>query len=186
MRSAVLARGACAAAASSRWRADPTILVVGHASRLSIHPTARVDSFVKIEVGHGVSIGAYVHVCSFAHVGYGGGETVIDDYATVASGGVVMSGSNLDTGWAMNTTAPPELWHAVRALTVIGRRAFVACRAVVLPGRSLGEGAVLAAGAVATRDVPANEVWAGVPARFLRHRVVDPETVPAGEMEVEP
>lgn len=47
---------------------------------------------------------------------------------------------------------------------------FVGAYARVLPGVTLGEGAVVAAGAVVTRDVAPYTVVAGVPARYLRDR----------------
>lgn len=50
----------------------------------------------------------------------------------------------------------------------IGDGAWLGSRVVVLPGVSIGKGAVVAAGAVVTRDVPADTLVAGVPARVLR------------------
>lgn len=42
--------------------------------------------------------------------------------------------------------------------------------AILLPGVTIGEGAVVGAGAVVTRNIPDFEVWAGVPAKFIRKR----------------
>ncbi len=50
----------------------------------------------------------------------------------------------------------------------LGTRAWVAARAIVLPGVTLGDGAVAAAGSVVTRDVPVGCVVAGNPARIVR------------------
>ena len=53
---------------------------------------------------------------------------------------------------------------------VIGDEVWIGANAVVLRGVTIGQGAVIAAGAVVTRDVPAMEVWGGVPAKRLRGR----------------
>ena len=50
---------------------------------------------------------------------------------------------------------------------------WLATNVVVVPGVRIGRGAVVAAGAVVTRDVPAYAIVAGVPARVLRRRVDD-------------
>jgi acetyltransferase-like isoleucine patch superfamily enzyme len=50
----------------------------------------------------------------------------------------------------------------------IGHGVWIGSRVIVLPGVSIGDGTVVAAGAVVTRDAPANSLMAGVPARFVR------------------
>ena len=52
----------------------------------------------------------------------------------------------------------------------IGARASIGANCTVLPGVTVGEDAVVGAGSVVTRDVPAGEFWAGVPARRVRQK----------------
>lgn len=53
---------------------------------------------------------------------------------------------------------------------VIGDRAWIGYRAIILPGVTIGEGAVVAAGAVVTRDVEPFSIVAGVPAKPIGQR----------------
>jgi acetyltransferase-like isoleucine patch superfamily enzyme len=55
----------------------------------------------------------------------------------------------------------------------ISDRVFVGARAILLPGVAIGEGAVVAAGAVVTRDVEPFAIVAGVPARSIGERRQD-------------
>ena len=42
---------------------------------------------------------------------------------------------------------------------------------ILLPGVTIGENSVIGAGSVVTKDIPAREVWAGNPAKFIKKRV---------------
>ena len=53
---------------------------------------------------------------------------------------------------------------------VIGNHAFVGTRAIILPGVTIGRGAIVAAGAVVTRNVEPFAIVAGVPARQIAER----------------
>jgi len=54
-----------------------------------------------------------------------------------------------------------------RAPIVIGDRVWVGTRAVILKGVTIGDGAVIAAGAIVNKDVPAGAIVAGVPAKVV-------------------
>jgi UDP-2-acetamido-3-amino-2,3-dideoxy-glucuronate N-acetyltransferase len=66
----------------------------------------------------------------------------------------------------------PEDWDVVP--TRVCRRASIGSGAVILAGVVIGEEALVGAGAVVTRDVPARTVVAGVPARVLRQTNIRP------------
>lgn len=51
----------------------------------------------------------------------------------------------------------------------IGKHVWISSNATVCPGVTIGDGAVVAAGAVVTKDVPANAVVGGVPAKMIRY-----------------
>lgn len=53
--------------------------------------------------------------------------------------------------------------------TVIKKGASIGANATVLCGITIGEKALIGAGSVVTKDVPANEVWVGNPAHFIRN-----------------
>ena len=59
---------------------------------------------------------------------------------------------------------------------VIGNHVFIGVNAIILPNVTIGDNAVVAAGAVVTKDVPPYAVVAGVPAKVLRYRF-DEETI---------
>ena len=53
----------------------------------------------------------------------------------------------------------------------IGKHVWIGCKATILKGVTIGDGAVIAAGAVVTKDVPANAVVGGNPAKIIKENV---------------
>ena len=66
----------------------------------------------------------------------------------------------------LNDRYPPSRDAKKWEMVTIGEGAVIGGGAVILPGIHLGSNAVLAAGALLTKDVPDNEVWIGNPAKF--------------------
>jgi acetyltransferase-like isoleucine patch superfamily enzyme len=63
------------------------------------------------------------------------------------------------------------------ASVVVDDYCWIGGRSILLPGIHIGEGAVVAAGSVVTRDVPSWSIVGGVPARFIKSRELEGENV---------
>lgn len=55
----------------------------------------------------------------------------------------------------------------------VGHHCWIGTGAMVLQGVTIGDGAVVAAGAVVTKDIPPYEIWGGVPAKYIGKRTDD-------------
>lgn len=83
---------------------------------------------------------------------------------------------NFSTGvwiWTVQHDHNDPDFRDVGGPVVIGDNAWVSCRTVILPGVTIGEGAVVAAGAVVTKDVQPYTVVGGVPAKKIADRPRD-------------
>lgn len=89
-------------------------------------------------------------------------EVLIGANACILTGGHDIDGNNESIYHNSLTNKPVQ----------ISKGAWLGAACVVLPGCSIGKGAVVAAGAVVTKDVPDFAVVAGNPARILRYRKV--------------
>lgn len=123
------------------------------------------DSFLLIPPfyttgGAGISVGRNVFVnqnCTFYDLG---GLDIGDDVMIGPNVGLITSGHPVE----------PSRRRAfvVAEPIVIGRNVWIAAGAIITGGVSVGENSVVAAGSVVTRDVPANTLVGGNPARVIR------------------
>lgn len=84
-------------------------------------------------------------------------------------GGVQIFDTNFHSTEAGVRTSGRETRADVKTASVtIGNRVFLGANSIVCKGVSIGDEAVVAAGAVVAQSIPAGEVWAGNPARKVR------------------
>lgn len=65
---------------------------------------------------------------------------------------------------------PMRMQHGPEKQIVLAEDVWLGCNVIVLKGVNIGNGAIVAAGAVVTRNVPAGEIWGGVPAKKIGER----------------
>lgn len=135
----------------------------------------RISSFVNLygcEIGDQVTIGAFVEIQAGVVVGDRckiGSHTFICEGVTIGSGAFIGHGVMfINDKYPMAVTedgrvAGDDDWAAGR--TVVGDRASIGSNATILSGVEIGPSALIGAGSVVTRDIPAGATAFGVPAR---------------------
>lgn len=113
----------------------------------------------SIRLANRVWLGPYVVI--YGHGGVEVGEwTMVSMHATILSSNHTIPAMDRCMRWDQDVLLP----------TKIGRDVWIGANAVILGGVTIGDGAVVAAGAVVTKNVECGVVVAGNPARLLRRR----------------
>ncbi|EBN0073378.1 acetyltransferase, partial [Salmonella enterica subsp. enterica serovar Virchow] len=91
------------------------------------------------------------------------------DNALITIDDKTMIGPNV-TICTVNHFASPEKRHEDNIIqpVKIGKNVWIGAGAVILPGVTVGDNSIIAANSVVNRNVPANSLYAGTPARFIK------------------
>jgi acetyltransferase-like isoleucine patch superfamily enzyme len=103
-----------------------------------------------------------------------GDHTYLNRRTEIVARREVVVGAHCAISWDVVITDSDEHWREDVEMVQpvrIGDRVWIGARAIVLKGVTIGDGAIVAAGAVVTRDVPPGTLVAGVPARVVREAV---------------
>lgn len=117
------------------------------------------------EIGIGIKIGNRVGIGEFAYLGGAGGLTIGDDCII----GQYFS-CHPENHHCNDLAIAIRLQGVYRKGIQIGENCWIGSKVTVLDGVELGNGCVVAAGAVVTKSFPENSVIGGVPARLIKIR----------------
>ena len=118
---------------------------------------------VKLQRKRGVKIGKNVMI---------GPLVTIDDVYpnfVIVEDGVSLAGWNFILAHNKPLEYHRSVSEAFVAPVIIKKNAWIAIGAIVLPGVTIGDGSIVAAGAVVTKDVPPHCMVGGVPARIIKN-----------------
>ena len=106
---------------------------------------------------------------------YIGEDTIIGDHAFIDGRAKVAIGSHTDiASHLMIYNSEHDLtdsgFKAIEEPVIVGDYCFIGPRVIIMPGVKIGDGAVVAGGAVVTKDVPNGSIVGGVPAKLIGER----------------
>ena len=125
-----------------------------------IHPTVSFRQAQNIEIAPNVRIQPYC--CLWASPN---SKIVIGQFSGLGPGTTIFSSNHQFIPGVPYTQQP---W--TEKTVTIGRDVWVGAGSIILPGVTIGDGCVVAAGSVVTKDVPPGSVVGGVPAKLIKGR----------------
>jgi acetyltransferase-like isoleucine patch superfamily enzyme len=162
------------------WRARG--VRIASTAELRVGPGGSVELAMNSSVGSGAFLIAESQDAGVpARLAVGTG-TAINEYCNLrAAGGDIIIGENCllaqfvsviasNHGTASGTLILTQPWDRSKTGVRIGNDVWVGANTVLLPGVTVHNGAIIAAGAVVTCDVPSEEIWGGIPAKRISKR----------------
>lgn len=125
-----------------------------------------VGSNASVETGFHCDFGCHIHVGDNFYAGH---NCTMLDYAEIHIGDNCLIGPNVGIYTTGHDIMPEHRHEAGWASQIyIGNNVWIGGGSTILPGVTIGDGAIIAAAAVVTKDVPADEIWGGNPARMIK------------------
>lgn len=111
------------------------------------------------DFGKNITVGKNVFINACCH---------FQDHGGVSLGDGCQIGHNVVFATLNHGLAPEDRQTTYPAPITLGKNVWVGSNSTILQGVTIGDNAVIAAGAVVTKDVPENTIVGGIPARIIR------------------
>lgn len=165
----------------------------------TVEPHARIDGYAKVpvEIGARTKIGSYTIISCTSHMstlGRGvkiGADCGLSEYCYIGAAGGVEIGDAVIVGQYVSFHSQNHVFAdparrirdqgVTSAGIVIGNDVWIGAKVTILDGSRVGDGSVIAAGAVVNGVFPPGAVLAGVPARVIKSRIPEAAAAPPSE-----
>ena len=139
-------------------------IIIGSSSSIGRFSTLSVSGSIS-DLGKGITIGNNVGIGEFAHIGGAGGVEIGNDTIIGSSFSVHPENHNIS-----DVDTIIRLQGVNRKGIVVGENCWIGAKVTLLDGCRVGNGCVVAAGAVVRGEFPDNVILGGVPAKVIKHR----------------
>ena len=136
-----------------------------------IKDNCRIVSYDK-----SVTIGSNCFIGSFTTIGVEGGSITIGDHFMCGSNCKIIAANHTSNDYKMPMTTQKMDFGQV----IIKEDVWLGANVIILPNVNIGRGAIVAAGAVVTKDVEPFSIVGGVPAKLIKYRF-DEQTIKKAE-----
>lgn len=133
------------------WRIGPDVFIL---MGQYVQMAGARSSGRKVSIGKGT-------VINYGCLLYATGGLIIGEHVSISAGAWLVTGTHDINDPQFTTYFKP---------IVIGNYVWIGMRATILAGVTIGEGAIIMAGAMVTKDVPPNAIVGGVPAKVISQR----------------
>ena len=120
----------------------------------------RVFPPLYADFGKNIAVGEHVFINACCH---------FQDHGGVTLGDGCQIGHNVVFATLNHGLAPEDRHTTYPAPVILGRNVWIGSNSTILQGVTIGDNAVVAAGAVVTKDVPADAIVGGVPAKVIKY-----------------
>lgn len=106
-----------------------------------------------------------VVIATGANIRAAGGVIEIGEYSGIGENSAVIASNHLIDKDHLHLNSS---WDEERTGVILGRNVWIGANCCLLPGCKIGDNSIVAAGSVVTKEIPANQIWGGVPAKKIK------------------
>lgn len=119
-----------------------------------------VDRNARLTIGSHVGISQTALICH---------KSIIIGNDVKIGGGVCIYDTDFHSLDPLIRKSSEDLKNRIEKPVVIHDNVFIGAHSLILKGVTIGENSIIGAGSVVTKSLPANQIWAGNPAHFIRN-----------------